>query len=369
MRGGPSAYERAGVDYSVLDAAKRRSIGAVLSSLAAPRARGARVEPGSVGEPAQLFEVDGITLATVLECLGTKSEIARSFEEVAGPSCWGAIGKDALAAIVNDLACAGALPLVVSAYLATGSADWYAGERHGHFVEGFRQGCAEAGAAWVGGESPTLAGIIEPAGADIAGSAVGRLPAGARPWSGERLEAGDEIVLVASSGLHANGASLARQVAAELAGGWSERLESGRLFGEAVLEASVSYVPLVAALWDSGLGEKVHYASHVTGHGLRKLMRADRRLSYRLSLLQPVPEVLSFLTARAGLSEEEAYATFNMGSGFALYLAAGSGTQAAALAGAAGFEALVAGRVEEGDRQVVLEPIGVRYSSEHLELR
>ncbi len=369
MSEGSSAYERAGVDYGVLDAAKRRSLAAVLSSLGAPSPRGARVEPTSVGEPAQLFEVDGLVLATVLECLGTKSEIARSFEEAGGASSWAAIGRDSVAAIVNDLACAGALPLVVSAYLATGSSSWYAGERHAYFVEGWRAACAEAGAAWVGGESPMLAGIVSPAGADIAGSAIGRVPAGTTPWAGERLEAGDAIVLVASSGLHANGASLARAVAGGLERGWSEPLKSGRSFGEAVLEASRSYVALVAGLRSSELGEAVHYASHVTGHGLRKLMRADRRLTYRLTALQEVPEVLGFIAEHAGLPAEEAYATFNMGSGFALFARAGAGEAVAALGAEAGYESLVAGRVEEGERRVVLEPLGVTYSSHQLELR
>lgn len=365
----PGAYERAGVDYGVLDAAKRRSIAAVTASLDAPAARGALVAPSSIGEPAQLFYVDGLALGTVLECLGTKSSIARQFEETAGPACWSAIAADAVAAILNDLACLGALPLVVSAYLATGSAEWYSGERHAHFVAGFAEACRAAGAAWVGGESPTLAGIIEPESADIAGSALGRVPAGTTPFAGERLEEGDEIVLVASSGLHANGASLARAVASQLAEGFSARLPSGRSFGEAVLAPSLSYVPLVAALRESPLGEEVHYASHLTGHGFRKLMRADRRFSYRLEELQEVPEVLSFLVAQAGLSVEEAYATFNMGSGFGLYVAAGHGEAVAALAAEHGYGALVAGRLEDGDRRVVLEPLGVSYEGEALELR
>lgn len=369
MKSDERAYEQAGVDYGVLDAAKRRSLRAVTSSLSSPKERGATVDPSSIGEPAQLVEVDGVLLATVLECLGTKSEIARAYEASAGPACWAAIGRDAVAAILNDLVCLGALPLVVSAYLATGSASWYEGERHEHFVEGWRTACLEAGAAWVGGESPTLAGLLEPGSVDIAGSAIGRVPAGTTPFSGDRLEEGDDIVLVASSGLHANGASLARLVATGLPEGYETRLPSGRRFGDALLEASLSYVSLVAALRADPLGESVHYASHVTGHGMRKLMRADRRLTYRLERLQPVPEVLSFLVEATGLLPGEAYATFNMGSGFALFAAGGSGEEVASLAAEAGYEALVAGRIEEGSRQVILEPAGISYSGEDLEIR
>jgi phosphoribosylformylglycinamidine cyclo-ligase len=366
---GPGAYEKAGVDYGVLDAAKRRSIAAVNASLDAPLERGALVERASIGEPAQLFYLEGLALGTVLECLGTKSELARQFEEVAGPACWAAIAADAVAAILNDLACLGALPLVVSAYLATGSADWYQGERHARFVEGFEKACREAGAAWVGGESPTLAGIIDQDSADIAGSAIGRVPAGTTPFAGARLQPGDEIVLVASSGLHANGASLARAVAAGLEEGLSTLLPSGQSFGEAVLLPSVSYVPLVAGLRESPLGEQVHYATHLTGHGFRKLMRADRPFTYRVEHLQEVPEVLSFIVERAGLSKEEAYGTFNMGSGFGLFTSAGHGEAAVSLAHELGYGAVVAGRLEQGDRRVVLEPLSVTYDEESLELR
>ncbi|MHB1987503.1 MAG: AIR synthase related protein [Acidimicrobiales bacterium] len=369
--GSRDAYRSAGVDYAVLDAAKRRSIGAVLSSLTNPELykRGAVVVTGTIGEPAQLVEVDGTQLATVLECLGTKSEIAREVEESLGEDHWEAIGVDSVAAVVNDLCCVGALPLTVSAYLATGSSAWYSGSRHASLVAGWEQACAEVGAAWVGGESPGLSGIIAESAVDIAGSALGRIPAGGRAWLGERVVPGDEIVLVSSSGLHANGASLARAVADGLPGHWGTRLPSGRSFGEAVLQPSVLYVGLVAALQEASSNAAVHYASHVTGHGLRKLMRADCSLTYRVTKLLPVPEVLSWLSTAAQLDDATAYATFNMGAGFALFTAAGSGDSVVTTAEALGLRALVAGRVEAGERRVILEPLGITYSSEELELR
>ncbi|HET9093350.1 MAG TPA: AIR synthase related protein [Acidimicrobiales bacterium] len=363
------AYRHSGVDYDVLDAAKRRALEAVRSSLDAPAGRGARVVAESVGEPAQLLEVGGVVLATVLECLGTKSTIAAQVEAELGEDHWAAIGTDAVAAVVNDLACMGALPLSVSAYVATGSAGFYAGARHASLLEGWRQACEAAGAAFVGGESPTLAGIVADDGVDLAGSSVGRVPDGARAFLGSRLEPGDEIVLVASSGLHANGASLARAVAASLPARWATPLGDGRLLGAAVLEPSVLYVAVVEACQTGSLSGAVHYASHLTGHGLRKLMRADRELTYRVAELQPVPEVLSFLAGSAGLPPAEAYGTFNMGSGFALFVEAGRAGDVARLAERLGYSALVAGVVEEGPRRVVLEPLGVSYGADELELR
>lgn len=363
------AYRSAGVDYDVLDAAKRRSIEAVTASLGRPAARGALVVAETVGEPAQLCEVGGLLLATVLECLGTKSEIAAAVEAEIGLERFDAIGVDAVAAVVNDLCCVGALPLTLSAYVATGSAAWYEGGRHASLVAGFAHGAELAGAAWVGGESPTLAGVVSPSSVDLAASAVGLVPPGRRPYLGSRLGPGDEIVLVESSGLHANGASLARSVAAALPESWATRLASGRSFGDAVLDPSVLYVGLVEALQHGEAAAAVHYASHVTGHGLRKLMRADRALTYRVEALPAVPEVLSFLVERAGLDAAAAYGTFNMGAGFALYVEAGHGEEVAALARAHGYRAARSGVVESGPRRVVLEPVSVTYDGDALELR
>jgi phosphoribosylformylglycinamidine cyclo-ligase len=366
------SYEATGVDYHILDGAKRLAIDFASGTLSKPSARGASVVTSSIGEPATLVELGGLTLAVVLECLGTKSMIAREVEDALGLDRWDAVGVDAVAAIVNDLCCAGALPLTLNAYFATGSAQWYSGSRHRSLVRGWARACEAVGAAWVGGESPTLPGLVEPDQVDLAGCALGRIPEGGHAWLGAALEPGDEIVAAASSGLHANGASLARALAGSVSGrasgpGWAEELPSGRAFGEAVLDASVLYPPLVEAVIAAAV--PVHYACHMTGHGWRKLMRAERELTYRIGVLPEVPEVLAFMVERAGLDEREAYGTFNMGAGFALFVAAGAGRDAVTACTSAGYEALVAGVVEEGARRVVLEPIGVTYQSSELELR
>jgi phosphoribosylformylglycinamidine cyclo-ligase len=208
--------------------------------------------------------------------------------------------------------------------------------------------------------------LIEPAELELAGSAVGIVPQGRGPILGEGLEVEDEIVLVQSAGLHANGASLARMVAGQLERGYETPLPSGRSFGEALLDRSVMYVALVRALLAAGV--EVHYLSHITGHGLLKLMRPARELAYRITRLPPVPEVLDFLVHEAGLTSAAAYSTFNMGAGFAVYCAPGAGTRVVELAGACGLEAWVSGAVEPGARQVVLEPVEVTFASDQLDL-
>ena len=360
---GAGAYEAAGVDYHVLDAAKRSAIAAALSTSAFPLRRGIEVLDASRGEPAIVIRFGDLRLAQVLECLGTKSVIARECD-----AAFDAIGYDTVAAAVNDLICVGALPVLVNAYFATGSAGWYAGERQAQLVAGFARACRDAGAAWGGGESPTLVGLVAPDGIDLAASALGVVPAGLpEPLLGSQLAAGDEIVLVASTGLHANGASLARRVAVGLPAGWQTALPSGRPFGEAVLVASAIYVSLVEALIEAVV--PVTYVSHITGHGLRKLMRADRSLTYRVHTLPEVPEVLRYLVVETAMGPAEAYATFNMGAGLAVYCKAGAGEQVVETAAALGMPAVVAGVVEAGERRVLLEPVGVTYEAGDLDLR
>src|SRR5207244_2384921 len=116
-----------------------------------------------------------------------------------------------------------------------------------------RRGCTDAGCAWGGGESPTLPGLVAEGDIELAGAAVGMVPPGARPILGQELRAGDEILLVSSSGLHANGASLARVVAARLPDGYATKLASGAQLGEALPEPSLIYAPLVGAILQAGL--------------------------------------------------------------------------------------------------------------------
>jgi phosphoribosylformylglycinamidine cyclo-ligase len=363
----PDRYAQAGVDYETLDGAKRAALAAARATARVPQPRGAIVDEASFGEQATILRTPEATYGFVLECLGTKSTIAFEYEREAGVDCFAEVGYDTVAAAVNDLSATGALPLVVNAYFATGSASFFSGTRHESLVAGFARGCVAAGAAWGGGESPTLAGLISEEGVDLAASALGRVPEGRQPLLGREIAAGDEIVLVESNGLQQNGASLARAVAAKTDNGWRTVLPSGRVFGEAVLRAGHIYAPLIDRLFSSGF--PVHYASHVTGHGFRKLMRANRDFNYRLEVLPEVPEVLSFIAERAELSPGEAYATLNMGAGLALMVAPSFGERLVRLAANLGLKAIVAGRVEAGSRSVLLEPVGVEYPGSSLDLR
>lgn len=362
------AYEAAGVDYDLLDAGKRFALSQAAATSRLLLAHEGRAHDASRGQPAFVFSFENRTFAFVLECLGTKSVIARRYEEATGEGRYADIAYDTVAAIVNDLSCVGALPLVVNAYFSTGSSDWYAHEaRFSSLVEGWRRACEDSGATWGGGESPTLSGLVAKDDIELAGSAVGYVPEDRAPILGESLEAGDDIVLMASSGLHANGASLVRSIAEGLPDGLETPLPSGRALGDAVLDPSVNYVPLVRALLASDL--TITYLSHITGHGMRKVMRATNPFVYRLNALPDVPEVLTFIAEHAHMDPRASYGTLNMGAGFAVFCRGGQGTAVIKIAAEVGLEALIAGTVEAGDRSVVLEPLGVTYSSDELSLR
>ena len=224
--------------------------------------------------------------------------------------------------------------------------------------------------SWGGGETPALAGIVADDRIDLAASCTGIVSPKSRLSLGDHLGPGDAIVLLASSGIHANGLSLARRLAERLPQGYLTPIASSAIpisYGEALLEPTTLYPPITEALHKAGI--RTHYAANVTGHGWRKLMRHAAPFTYRIRSLPEVPPVLRFICNEAQLDDREAYATFNMGAGFALFVAAEDGERAAAAARKAGVDAWLAGSVEAGPKRVVIEPIGVEYSSDELSLR
>ena len=264
----------------------------------------------------------------------------------------------------------GATPLVVQAYWAAGGSDWFNdGERAAALVRGWKQACDHCGVSWGGGETPALAGIVEGGRIDLAAACTGIVSPKTRLSLGEHLGAGDAIVLLASSGIHANGVSLARQLATRLPNGYLTEIGSAvpTTFGAALLEPTVLYSPITEALHRAGV--RVRYAVNVTGHGWRKLMRHPAPLTYRVQRLPEVPAVLSFIQKEAGLDVREAYGTFNMGAGFAVFVPAEDADRAVAVACKGGVDAWVAGSVEAGPRRLVIEPLDVEFGGEELGVR
>jgi phosphoribosylformylglycinamidine cyclo-ligase len=149
--------------------------------------------------------------------------------------------------------------------------------------------------------------------------------------------------------------------------GYQTLISDGRTYGEALLDPTPQYAPLVEDLQNAGV--PLHYAAHITGHGWRKLMRASRELTYRITEIPAVPPVLRFLQQKAEMSLEEAYGTLNMGAGFALYLPASAVDTAVRVGKASGFDLLHAGVVEAGPQRVVIEPLSITFEGSSLQVR
>jgi phosphoribosylformylglycinamidine cyclo-ligase len=364
------SYESSGVNYDQLDAFKRacqQAAGTTVGALA--QHEGLREPPAIRGESAYLIEAPDCYLAHVEEGLGTKNLIADEMLRLTGKSFYANMGIDTVATIVNDLITVGALPISVAMHAAVGDSAWFTrGTVAADLAAGFAEGCRQAGAVWGGGETPTLAGIMNPETIALAGSAIGRVLPKSNRITGN-LSDGDKIILLASSGVQTNGLTLCRKIASQLPQGYLTKISDGRSYGEALLDPSVIYVNFVSACQRENLPLK--YAAHITGHGWRKLMRLAEPFVYRLTEIRAPLSVFNFITQAGPVDVKEAYATFNMGAGFAAYVDAAQADRCVAIAKGSGYDAWLAGTVhKQGDRKAVeIVPLGLTYDAESLKLR
>jgi len=364
----PLTYDQAGVNYDLIDPLKitaQRAAAATASHLAA---HGFSEVKASRGESAYVVDVGPFYMASIVECLGTKTLVADEMAKLTGKSFFAGIAQDTIAMAINDLITVGATPLVVQAYWAAGGSDWFGdGQRAQALVTGWKAACDTCQVAWGGGETPALAGIVEDGRIDLAASCTGLINPKERLSVGDKLGAGDAIVLLASSGIHANGLSLARKLAERLPQGYLTEIEPGLSYGEALLAPTALYSPVTEALWKAGIAP--HYCANITGHGWRKLLRHPSQLTYRIHTVPPKTPVLAFIQKEAGQDDREAYSTLNMGAGFAIFVRAEDAERTAQVARECGVEAWVAGSVEAGEKQLLIEPLGIRFSDDDLQLR
>ena len=361
-------YTQAGVDYSKIDPLKILAQQAAATTAGNLQRHGLTEIAASRGESAYVVDCGDFYLASITECLGTKALVADATRAITGKTYYDQIAQDTLAMAINDLITVGATPISVHAYWAAGGSEWFHDtQRAKDLVDGWRAACDACSVSWGGGETPALAGVVATDRIDLAASCVGLVRPKSRLTLGERLGPGDAIVLLASRGIHANGVSLARKLAERLPAGYATKLPSGALFGEALLTPTVLYSPVTEALAKAGIVP--HYQANITGHGWRKVMRHPATLTYRFHLLPPVPEVLRFLQQETGSDDRAAYGNLNMGAGFALFVAAADAERTAAVAATAGVRAYIAGRVEAGPKQVVLQPLGLTFTADDLHVR
>ena len=326
-------YAAAGVSLDAADEVVERLKGAVRST----------ARPGVIdahGGFAGLLALGGLgyedpVLVAGTDGVGTKLELHREAGSLH------AAGIDCVAMCVNDILCVGADPVLFLDYVSVGRLD---PEVVASLVEGIADGCRQAGAALLGGETAEHPGVMDPASLDVAGFALG-ICERSRLIDGTTVAAGERVIGIASSGLHSNGFSLVRRVV-ERAGGLAAAPAD-------LLAPTRIYVDDVRAL---RAAVEVKALAHITGGGIEG--NAPRVLPDGCGMVVdpaawPRPEVVQWL-ADQGVAEDELRRVFNLGIGMIAVVAPDD--EAAALAALAdrGVGAWAIGAIEAG--------AGVRYA-------
>ncbi|HVM27829.1 MAG TPA: phosphoribosylformylglycinamidine cyclo-ligase [Mycobacteriales bacterium] len=339
-----SSYADAGVDIEAGDRAVELLKGKV--------ARAGRPEVvGGLGGFAGLFRLDtsryrNPLLASSTDGVGTKLVIAQAMDK------HDTVGIDLVGMVVDDLVVCGAEPLFLQDYVAVGRV---VPERVAEIVGGIATGCELAGCALVGGETAEHPGVMPDDHYDIAGTGVGVVEAD-EVLGPERVQAGDVVVAMASSGVHSNGFSLVRHVLLH-----RERMrleavvdELGGPLGEELLVPTRIYAKdCLAVIAETG----VHAFSHITGGGLAaNLARVlPRHLSATVdrATWRPAP-VFDLVQGRGRVEQAEMERTFNMGVGMVALVPPDDVDRALAVLTARHVPAWVAGEVTGGDGTVRL---------------
>lgn len=355
------------VDYDKLDPFKEAAIARFRRTLRYPR--GARIIEESLGETAVVLDVGPVRLAFNVEGLGTKNRIAEEMAHIEAVgrgaglerrALFGSVGECTMMMSLNDLSGVGAAPLVYGSHVASGDSAYFDDkERWEGLLDGYERGAELGGVALPCGETPTLPSIVAPGTLELSGASLGIIAPKERMALGERLGPGLAIYGFESSGIHANGVSMARRIAEQQENGYFTALPSGRLLGEALLAPTLCYAPLVEALFEQGVD--VRYLQPITGHGWAKLMRKKRDLRYVIEALPEPPEELAFLREAGSVDSAEAYGTWNMGVGFVLMAPRADAGRVQRAAQQAGLRSYELGDVRRGERSVVLGPLDVTY--------
>lgn len=367
-KGEPITYRSTGVDYDAMDPLKRSAQLKARKTAKNLEHVGYREIEASRGESAYVWEEEGKYGAFVIEGLGTKNIVADEMRKITGKTYHKEIAQDDVAMIVNDIIVVGARPLVVNAYFAAGNSQWFSDdEKMSDLTDGFRDACNMAGAVWGGGESPTLRGVIIEGTADLAGACIGEIKPKEKLTLGDKLAPGDAILLVESSGIHANGLTLARTIASKLPEGYTTRLSDGKSYGESLLTPTHIYAKVIQDLFDQDVD--IHYMVNITGHGWRKLMRANRNFTYTIDKIPDPQPVFKFIQEQSGNDDREMYGNFNMGAGFAVFVPQAHVDNALRIGKEHSFNIINAGFVEEGPRQVIIKPKNIVFEGKSLGVR
>ena len=333
---GEGAYAESGVDTAQSDAAVQALV-SVLGTIDLGRSPRAMLGSGHYANVLRLDDVTGIALST--DGVGSKVIVAEQLGR------FDTVGIDCIAMNVNDLICVGAEPIALLDYIAVEQAD---PEMLRQLAEGLKAGAEQAGIEIPGGELAQLPDVIRghpsPRGFDLVGACFGLVRLD-EIVTGGRVEPGDAIVGVPSSGLHSNGYTLARSALTDL----DEPFGDGSI-GDALIEPTRIYVREVLELLRSDVD--VRGLAHITGDGFLNLGRLEAEVGYRISDPLPPHPIFELISERSDTPPEEMYEVFNMGCGLCCVV-----PQAFAAAAAATLGGQVIGEVTE--RAGVIEVAGL----------
>ncbi len=345
------AYAAAGVDTRQSDAA----VGALVKVLAAidPGRPGRTVDlPGHYASVLRVTDTLGIAIAT--DGVGSKLVVAERTGRL------DTVGIDCVAMNVNDIVCVGAEPIALVDYLAVEQADPRALEVIGR---GLKAGAEQAGVEIPGGELAVLPELIRghpsPHGFDLCATAIGTVELDAI-LTGHALAPGDAVVGVPSSGLHSNGYTLARHILEPLGLETRPPELHGASVADALLEPTVVYVRAALELLRSEI--PVHGLAHITGGGLRNLLRLGTGAGFRLDDPLAPPPVYDLIARHGEVPAAELYEVFNMGCGFAAVVPPEHAERAGAILAAHHPGARAVGEVTDRAGTVELPGRGVTIS-------
>ena len=305
-----SAYARAGVDSTRADDAVATLVG-VLRTIDTGRPSRAVLGSGHYANVIALDERSGIALST--DGVGTKVVVAQQLGR------YDTIGIDCIAMNVNDVVCVGATPLAVVDYVAVERADPAV---LGDVARGLKAGAEQAGVEIPGGELAQLPELIRghpsPHGVDLVGACFGTVALD-RIVTGARIEPGDVVIGLPSSGVHSNGLTLARAALPDL----DERPPElgGATVGDVLLEPTVIYARAIVDLLESEID--VRGLAHITSGGLLNLLRLEAATGYAIDRPLPRPAIFDLIAERSAAAEAELQEVFNMGCGFCCLVPAG----------------------------------------------
>ena len=335
-------YAEAGVDTAAGDRAVELMKSAVRAT------HGPEVF-GGFGGFAGLFDASALLgytkplLATSTDGVGTKVAIAQAIDK------HDTIGHDLVGMVVDDIVVVGAKPLFMTDYIACGKV---VPERIADIVRGIAEACTLTGTALVGGETAEHPGLLGPDDYDVAGAATGIVEAG-RMLGADRVQDGDVVLALASSGLHSNGYSLVRHIIAKAGIAYTDQAaDFGTTWGEALLEPTRLYTTPLLRIADAHEGS-LRALSHVTGGGiaanLARVLPQGSWAEVDRSTWSPAP-VFRVLSDLAGTTLESSEGTWNLGIGFLAVVAADAASAVSAALSEAGIDTWQVATVHTGAR-------------------